>query len=86
MPLNEQQKEKLSTIVESGVFKAAKEEVLVSVDSVIDLSMSADAIALRLAYEKGVRAAFSLLVSMSKRKEPMPLPKTNQIRYNTRTR
>ncbi len=85
MPLNDPQKAELIKILDSDLFKTAKDEVLRITDGPI-YELAAPEQAMALAVEKGVRKAFRSLEQICKpNKEPSPLPLKNNIKPNRLT-
>lgn len=74
MPLNQAQQLELQRMLDSDVFKAAKEEVLRMTDGSLKDLLAPEA-AIKMALEKGTRHAFTLLQKISvpiQFEEPLP--------------
>lgn len=60
MPLNESQQQELAKVLDSDLFKAGMEQVLLMTDGSVD-GLPLDEAAIKMSNEKGVRNAFRLL-------------------------
>lgn len=65
MPLNQAQQIELQQLLDSPIFKAAKEEVLRMTDGSVE-GLDAPEAGIKMALEKGVRNAFRVLSNISK--------------------
>ncbi len=63
MPLNEEQQQALSAILDSDLFKRAKEEVLAEANYDVSSLLAPEA-GIAMAQEKGVRRAFIILANL----------------------
>lgn len=86
MALNQAQQAELRKILESDLFKTAKEEVLRMTDGSIDKLLAPEA-AIKMAIEKGVRNAFRILHLLAEHTPPpATAPRVRSMGQPTQTK